>query len=90
MNVRPEIQAQLDALADMLVHWLAQVRHPAQFWPQFEQMAAEILDQCGHAERDHAHACIQAMLKSHAPELPPWHQRDQKLPPRTPGAGTLE
>jgi len=86
MNVRPEIQVQLDALAGMLVHWLAQVRHPAQFWPQFERMAAEILDQCGHAERDQAHACIQAMLEGHAMELPAWHQSDHTLPPRTPEA----
>lgn len=85
MNVRLEIKVQLDALADMLVHWLAQVRHPAQFWPQFELLAAEILDQCEHVERDQAHAYIQAMLKRHAPELPPWHQRDHRLPPRTPG-----
>lgn len=84
MNVRPDIQVQLDALAEMLVHWLSQVRHPAQFWPQFERLAAEILDQCEHAERDQAHACIQAMLKRHALELPAWHQRDDRLPPRRP------
>lgn len=86
MNARPEIQAQLDALADMLVHWLAQVRHPAQFWPQFEHLAAEILDQCTPAERDHAHACIQAMLKHHSLVLPPAHERDDSLPPQKPGA----
>lgn len=85
MNVRPETQVQLDALADMLVHWLAQVRHPAQFWPQFETLAAEILDQCERVERDRAHAAIQAMLKRHAQELPAWHERDERLPPRKPG-----
>ncbi len=85
MNVRPEVQVQLDALAEMLEHWLARSRHPAQFWPQFETLAAEILDQCEHAERDQAHACIQAMLKSHALELPSWYERDDSLPPGTPG-----
>ncbi|WP_313144749.1 hypothetical protein [Stenotrophomonas sp.] len=85
MNVRPEIQVQLDALGEMLVHWLVQVRHPAQFWPQFELLAGEILDQCEHAERGHAHAAVQAMLKRHAPQLPEWHQRDNRLPPRTSG-----
>ncbi|MCF7749730.1 hypothetical protein KQ945_03145 [Bacillus subtilis subsp. subtilis] len=85
MNVRPEIQVQLDALADMLAHWLAQVRHPAQFWPQFEMLAAEILDQCAHTERDHVRAHIRAMLKRHALALPPWHERDDSLPPRKPG-----
>ena len=58
MNVRPELQAELDALAEMLAHWLAQVRHPAQFWPQFERLAAEILDQCADTERRHARACM--------------------------------
>ncbi|WP_445513529.1 hypothetical protein [Stenotrophomonas sp. 3(2025)] len=81
MNVRPEIQLQLDTLAEMLVHWLARSRHPAQFWPQFETLAAEILDQCEHAERGQAHACIRAMLKSHALELPSWYARDDSLPP---------
>jgi hypothetical protein len=85
MNVRPEIQVQLDALGEMLLHWLAQVRHPAQFWPQFETLAAEILDQCEHVEREHAHACIQAMLKRHALALPLWHERDDCVPPRRPG-----
>lgn len=81
MNVRPDIQLQLDALADMLAHWVARVRHPAQFWPQFDVLAAEILDQCVHTERDHAHACIQAMLKEHGLELPPGHARDDSVQP---------
>lgn len=85
--MRPDIQLQLDALADMLEHWVARVRHPAQFWPQFETMAGEILDQCAQAERDQACACIQAMLKRHAPGLPPWHERDDRAPPETPGEG---
>jgi len=86
MNVRPDIQVQLDALADMLAHWVAQVRHPAQFWPQFEMLAGEILDQCAQAERDQACACIQAMLKAHALELPAWHERDDSVPPGKSGA----
>lgn len=82
MNVRPEIKIQLDALDEMLAHWLVQVRHPAQFWPQFEILAAEILDQCTPRERDQVHACIEAMLKRHALELPPWHELGDSLPPR--------
>lgn len=85
MNVRPDIQVQLDALGEMLDHWVARVRHPAQFWPQFEQLTGEILDQCANAERDHARACIQAMLKGHGLELPPWHERDESVPPGEPG-----
>lgn len=84
MNVRPEIKVQLDALGDTLDHWVARVRHPAQFWPQFEQLSGEILDQCENAESDHARACIHAMLERHALGLPPWHERDEPLPPGTP------
>ena len=86
MNVRAEIQVQLDALGDTLDHWVARVRHPAQFWPQFEQLSGEILDQCENAERRHARACIQAMLERHALELPFWHERGATLPPGKPGA----
>lgn len=80
MNVRPEIEAQLDALDEMLAHWLAHVRHPAQFWPQFETLAAEILDRCAHTEGDQVRARIRTMLKRHALELPPWHERDDSPP----------
>lgn len=86
MNKRPDIQAQLDGLAEMLVHWLAEVRHPAQFWPQFEMLAGEILDQCAHTERDEVHARIHSMLKAHALALPPWHERDTSVPTGKPGA----
>lgn len=84
MSLRPELQVQLDALADMLAHWVARVRHPAQFWPQFERLAAEILDQCAHLERDQARAQICAMLKRHALELPPAQEHDDSLPPGKP------
>ena len=79
MNVREETQVRLDGLADMLAHWVTHVRHPAQFWPQFERLAAEILDQCERADRRQAHEAIQAMLKRHARELPAWHQRDDGM-----------
>ncbi len=77
MIVRPDIQARLDALDEMLAHWLAHTRHPAQFWPQFELLATEILDQCAHNERSQVRARINAMLKGHALELPPWHERGE-------------
>lgn len=72
MKVRPEIQVQLDALEEKLVHWVARVRHPAQFWPQFEVLAGEIVDQCENSEREQVRASIQSMLNRLAPELPPW------------------
>lgn len=70
MSLRPEVQVQLDALAEMLHHWVARVRHPAQFWPQFEVLAEEILDQCGHTEKEQVRALIQTMLRGHGLELP--------------------
>ena len=76
--MRPEIQARLEALAGMLDHWMAQVRHPAQFWPQFEVLAGEILDQCAPTERKQARQRIEAMLRAHALELPAWFERDGK------------
>jgi hypothetical protein len=81
MNMRAEIQVQLDALGEMLDHWVARVRHPAQFWPQFEMMAGEIMDQCADTERVQARACIQAMLERHALELPSWYQCEGSPPP---------
>jgi hypothetical protein len=81
MIVRPDIQARLDALDEMLAHWLAHTRHPAQFWPQFELLAAEILDECTDAERSQVRARINAMLKGHALELPPWHERGNSPSP---------
>ena len=71
MSLRPEIQVQLDALAKMLPHWVARVRHPAQFWPQFEVLAEEILEQCTQAEKERVRVLIQTMLKGHGLELPP-------------------
>ncbi|HBZ45820.1 MAG TPA: hypothetical protein DEO93_00525 [Stenotrophomonas sp.] len=81
MSLRPEIQERLDALDEMLAQWLAHTRHPAQFWPQFEQLAAEILDECADTERSQMYARIKAMLKGHALELPPWHERGNGPPP---------
>lgn len=76
MSLRYEIQAQLDALAEMLDPWVARVRHPTQFWPQFEVLAAEILDQCARTERDEVRARIDAMLKEHGLKRPPGHERN--------------
>ena len=73
MSMRPEIHGQLESLADKLEHWVARVRHPAQFWPQFETLAAEILDQCAPTERDQVRARLQDMLGRHGLEPPPGH-----------------
>lgn len=70
MSLRPEIEVQLDALAKMLHHWVARVRHPAQFWPQFEVLAEEILEQCTQAEKEQVRVLIHTMLRGHGLELP--------------------
>ncbi|MBD8643405.1 hypothetical protein IFT63_07345 [Stenotrophomonas sp. CFBP 13724] len=70
---------QLDALAKMLPHWVARVRHPAQFWPQFEVLAEEILEQCGQAEKEQVRALIQTMLKGHGLELGPGFKGDYSV-----------
>ncbi len=73
MSMRPEIHGQLESLADKLDHWVARVRHPAQFWPQFDTLAAEILDQCAPTERDQVRARLQDMLERHGLEPPLGH-----------------
>lgn len=78
MSLRHEIQAQLDALAEVLDHWVARVRHPAQFWPQFEVLAAEILDQCARTERDEVRAGIEAILRDHGLRRPWGHEGDDR------------
>ncbi len=71
MSLRPEVQVQLDALAEMLHHWVPRVRHPAQFWPQFEVLAEEVLEQCAHTEKEQVRALMQTMLSGHGMELKP-------------------
>lgn len=85
MSIRPGIHVQLESLADKLDHWVARVRHPAQFWPQFETLAAEILDQCAPAERDQVRARLQDMLGRHGLERLPGHERGAGLPLGKPG-----
>jgi len=79
MSLRPEVQVQLDALAEMLDYWVARVRHPAQFWPQFEVLAEEILDECGQAEKDEVRALMQTMLRGHGLELKPGFKGDDTV-----------
>lgn len=79
MSLRPEVQVQLDALAEMLDYWVARVRHPAQFRLQFEVLAEEILDQCGHTEKEQVRALIQTMLRGHGLGLKPGFKDDDTV-----------
>lgn len=65
MSARAQLDAQLDHLAQMLPPWLERLRHPAQFWPQFDALAAAILARAGWEDRPHVLGRLDAMLAAH-------------------------
>ncbi len=70
MSARGPLDAELDRLARMLPPWLARLRHPAQFWPQFDALAREILEQADEGERPYVLQRLQGMLEEHGVVLP--------------------
>jgi hypothetical protein len=70
MSGRVPLDAALDRLARMLPPWLARLRHPAQFWPQFDALAREILEQADADERSYVLQRLKSMLEDNAP-VPP-------------------
>lgn len=66
MKPRVQLDAELDRLAIMLPPWLQYLRHEAQFWPQFNALAKEILDQAGDEDIQHVEGRLDVMLKTHA------------------------
>lgn len=62
MKTRAQLDAELERLAGMLPPWLESLRHQAQFWPQFNTLADDILADADPADRDHAQRRIDAML----------------------------
>ncbi|CAN7488782.1 hypothetical protein LJR143_003167 [Pseudoxanthomonas sp. LjRoot143] len=69
MKPRAQLDAELDRLAAMLPPWLQHLRHEAQFWPQFNALAKEILDQAGDEDIQHVEGRLDLMLKTHASVL---------------------
>jgi hypothetical protein len=65
VNTRASLDRELDRLAAMLSPWLARLRHPAQFWPQFNALAGRIDDGAGMADRAHVARRLDAMLAAH-------------------------
>lgn len=65
---RPALDRELDRLSAMLAPWLAHLRHPAQFWPQFDALARRIRRRARAEDRSHVDARLLRMLAGH-PEL---------------------
>lgn len=70
MMARRQLDAELDRLAGMLPLWCEHLRHPAQFWPQFDALAKEILDHAGPDERPCAQRRLDAMLEKNGLRRP--------------------
>ncbi|SFV30662.1 MULTISPECIES: hypothetical protein [unclassified Pseudoxanthomonas] len=70
MKPRAQLDAELDRLAAMMPHWLRHLRHEAQFWPQFNALAKEILDQAADEDIPYVQGRLDLMLKTHVFGLP--------------------
>jgi hypothetical protein len=65
MSDRMQLDAELENLARMLPHWREKLRHEAQFWPQFDVLAKEILAHAEPMDREYAQQRLDAMLAHH-------------------------
>lgn len=65
---RDRLDADLENLERMLPVWREKLRHEAQFWPQFDVLAQEILARADPQDRQHAQHRIDAMLTKNAPK----------------------
>ncbi|HEY1035487.1 MAG TPA: hypothetical protein VGE09_10945 [Pseudoxanthomonas sp.] len=70
MKSRVQLDTELDRLAAMMPSWLQHLRHEAQFWPQFNALAKEILDQAADEDTQYVQGRLDAMLMVHARGLP--------------------
>jgi len=70
MKSRVQLDTELDRLAAMMPSWLQHLRHEAQFWPQFNALAKEILDQAADEDIQYVQGRLDAMLIVHARGLP--------------------
>jgi hypothetical protein len=69
-EARARLEAELENLERMLPHWRGTLRHEAQFWPQFDVLAKEILARAEPADREYAQQRIDAMLRHASPRTP--------------------
>lgn len=81
MKTRRQLDAELDRLARMLPPWLERLRHPAQFWPQFDALAQEILADAGAGDRIHVLQRLHAMPVDNGVEPEPSKRETSPLRP---------
>lgn len=81
MKTRRQLDAELDRLARMLPPWLERLRHPAQFWPQFDALAQEILADAGAGDRIHVLQRLRAMPVDNGVEPEPSKRETSPLRP---------
>ncbi|SDR08339.1 hypothetical protein SAMN05216569_2998 [Pseudoxanthomonas sp. CF125] len=67
---RDRLEADLENLERMLPVWREKLRHEAQFWPQFDALAQEILARADPQDRRYAQLRIDTMLTKNAPTRP--------------------
>lgn len=70
MNARARLDAELENLERMLPVWRENLRHEAQFWPQFDVLAQEIIARADPQDRRYAQRHIDTMLTKYAPTRP--------------------
>lgn len=64
---RDRLDADLENLERMLPLWREKLRHEAQFWPQFDALAQEIMARADPADRSYVQERIDGMLARHIP-----------------------
>ena len=70
MSTHAQLDQQLADLDRMLPIWLEKLRHPTQFWPQFDALAQTILDDSPAEEIAYVRRRLDAMLRDHALQWP--------------------
>jgi hypothetical protein len=71
MTTRERIDRELDHLQSMLPAWREKLREEAQFWPQFDALAARILDSADDADRAFVRQRVERMLEQESLVRPP-------------------
>jgi hypothetical protein len=65
MRTRMQLDHELDELALMLPIWLEKLRHPSQFWPQFDALAHDISCSAGPEDAEHVRRRLELLLQCH-------------------------